>query len=346
MNSRALILGFLVSLSATGCGHAGHAPESAASLKNSGEAPSVASSRGSAEGYGAAASPAPAAGMADEVAKSESERPGLGTSWGEEVSSHVSSTSFYRQSDGSPDGLASLFYNDEAGVNAMSRGSFLDYGDSVVPLAGGRITVSIVDANGSPLRAAHLDGRLVTVGSDGDRYMLRIDNHSPVRVEAVATVDGLDVIDGQDGSMQKRGYVIAPYDTLDIEGFARAPARCAHSGSARSATPTRRDGARIATSGSSASPSSASAARTSGGAPKSSTAAKRPTRSRLTSRRLRPRTIADIAERRQHRMCSAGRFLDSRGPRGSLRIYDSPYYRLPTLRSSSFQLVTATTGRP
>jgi hypothetical protein len=219
MNSRALILGFLVSLSATGCGHAGHAPESAASLKNSGEAPSVASSRGSAEGYGAAASPAPAAGMADEVAKSESERPGLGTSWGEEVSSHVSSTSFYRQSDGSPDGLASLFYNDEAGVNAMSRGSFLDYGDSVVPLAGGRITVSIVDANGSPLRAAHLDGRLVTVGSDGDRYMLRIDNHSPVRVEAVATVDGLDVIDGQDGSMQKRGYVIAPYDTLDIEGF-------------------------------------------------------------------------------------------------------------------------------
>jgi hypothetical protein len=221
MNSRALIPGFLVSLSLAGCGHAGHAPDSAASLRSGGEAPSVASSRGSASGYGdtASAAPAPAAGMAEETAKAEGERPGLGTSWGEAVSSHVSSTSFYRQSDGSPDGMASLFYNDEAGVNAMSRGRFVDYGDSVVPLVGGRITVSIVDASGSPLRAARVDGRTVTVGSDGDRYVVRIDNRSPVRVEAVATVDGLDVIDGQDGSMQKRGYVIAPYDTLDIEGF-------------------------------------------------------------------------------------------------------------------------------
>ena len=222
MNSRALILGFLVSLSTTGCSHASHAPDSAASLRNSNEAPSVASSRSEPSAYGAPApaSPPAAGAAADEVAKAEGEeRPGLGTSWGEAVTSHVSSTSFFRANDGSPDGLASLFYNDEAGVNAMSRGRFVDYGDSVVPLVGGRITVSIVDASGSPLRAAHVDGRNVTVGSDGDRYILRIDNRSPVRIEAVATVDGLDVIDGDDGSLQKRGYVIAPYDTLDIEGF-------------------------------------------------------------------------------------------------------------------------------
>ncbi|HEX4337054.1 MAG TPA: hypothetical protein VH062_14145 [Polyangiaceae bacterium] len=189
----------------------------------------MASSKGAASAYesgptgtyggAAAASPAASPPAADDLARAESERPGLGTSWGEAVSSQVTSTSFYRQSDGSPDALASLFYNDEAGVNAMSHGRYVDYGDSVVPLVGGRVTVSIVDANGSPLRAAHLDGRTVTVGSDGDRYMVRIDNRSPVRVEAVATVDGLDVIDGSDGSMHKRGYVIAPYDTLDIAGF-------------------------------------------------------------------------------------------------------------------------------
>jgi hypothetical protein len=210
-----------MSLSVAGCGRSGRAPDSAASLKNSNESPSVASSRGesalSGPSGGAPATAAPAA--ADEMARSESERPGLGTSWGEAVSSQVSSTSFYRQSDSSPDGIASLFYNDEAGVSAMSHGRFVDYGDSVVPLVGGRITVSIVDASGSPLRAAHVAGRTIALGSDGDRYIVRVDNRSPVRIEAVATVDGLDVIDGQDGSLHKRGYVIAPYDTLDIEGF-------------------------------------------------------------------------------------------------------------------------------
>ncbi len=218
----ALVIGFAASLSVAGCGRSGRAPDSAASLRNSNESPSIASSRGSAAVSGAAAgAPAPAApAAADEMARSESEeRPGLGTSWGEAVSSHVSSTTFYRQSDSSPDGVASLFYNDEAGVGAMSHGRFVDYGDSVVPLVGGRITVSILNASGTPLRAAHVEGRTIAVGSDGDRYIVRVDNRSPVRIEAVATVDGLDVVDGQDGSFHKRGYVIAPYDTLDIEGF-------------------------------------------------------------------------------------------------------------------------------
>ncbi len=227
MKSRAYIgianvLASLVSLSLAGCGHGGQAPESAASLKNSKESPSVASSgapRGALSGSAGQAPATAAPAPAEEMARADAERPGLGTSWGEAVSSRVESTTFYRQSDSSPDGVASLFYNDEAGVNAMSRGRFVDYGNSVVPLAGGRITVSIVDATGTPLRAARFDGRTIAVGSDGDRYIVRVDNRSPVRVEAVATVDSLDVIDGQDGSIEKRGYIIAPYDTLSIEGF-------------------------------------------------------------------------------------------------------------------------------
>lgn len=227
MNTRNVTLGFLLSLSLTGCGPSTPAPESAATASRSGGAPRAESASGQAEGYAPSSPAAPsAAGMgrmddraSDEVAKAEAERPGLGTSWGEAVASRVTSTSFYRHNDGSPDGLASLFYNDEAGVEAQSRGRYVDYGDSVVSLAGGRITVSLVDASGSPLRAARVDGRVVAVGSDGDRYMVRVSNHSPVRIEAVATVDGLDVIDGSDGSIDKRGYVVAPYDTLDIEGF-------------------------------------------------------------------------------------------------------------------------------
>ena len=131
----------------------------------------------------------------------------------------MSSTTFYRESYGSPDALTAFYYNDEAGINAMSRGRYVDYRDSVASLAGGRITVSLVDSSGRPLRAAHIDGRTVALGSDGDRYVVRVENHTAVRVEAVATVDGLDVVDGEEGDLNKRGYVIAPYDSLEIEGF-------------------------------------------------------------------------------------------------------------------------------
>src|SRR5581483_11674846 len=120
----ALVIGFAASLSVAGCSRSGHAPDSAASLRNSNESPSIASSRGSAAVSGpTAGAPAPASpAAADEMARSESEeRPGLGTSWGEAVSSHVSSTTFYRHSDSSPDGVASLFYNHEASVGAMSH---------------------------------------------------------------------------------------------------------------------------------------------------------------------------------------------------------------------------------
>jgi hypothetical protein len=148
----------------------------------------------------------------------ESGRPGLGTSWGESVSSQVTSTHFVREHDDSPFATATFFYNDERGAEAMTRSRYLEWSDSVTPVAHG-ITVSVTDPRGEPLRAAQVGGRKVAVGRDGDRYVIRVENHSPVRVEAVATVDGLDVIDGDDGDPSKRGYVVAPYDSLEIEGF-------------------------------------------------------------------------------------------------------------------------------
>ncbi len=47
-------------------------------------------------------------------------------------------------------------------------------------------------------------------------------NHSSERFEVLASVDGLDVIDGRVGSYSKRGYLIDAYGTLDIDGFRRS----------------------------------------------------------------------------------------------------------------------------
>lgn len=209
-----LVLGTLL----TACGRheaARSAPPPASYSKPSG---------GASRSYGAPSPEAPAASPpADYEAKVESEsaseRPGLGTSWGESIDSRVTQTTFVRNDHHSPSATASFFYNDEEGVEAAARGRYVDWRDSVTVVSHGAVRVSLVDAGGSPLRAADVDGRLIAVGSQGDRYVIRIENHSSERVEAVATVDGLDVLDGNEGDIGKRGYVISPHRTLEIEGF-------------------------------------------------------------------------------------------------------------------------------
>jgi hypothetical protein len=65
---------------------------------------------------------------------------------------------------------------------------------------------------------AHKD-RFYVQGNDSERYVIRITNPTARRVEAVVTVDGLDVVDGENGDLRKRGYVVPPYGETRIEGF-------------------------------------------------------------------------------------------------------------------------------
>ena len=61
--------------------------------------------------------------------------------------------------------------------------------------------------------------RNYVIGSAGARYTIMLSNRTGRRYEAVATVDGLDVIDGQEADFTKRGYVISPYTSFVIEGW-------------------------------------------------------------------------------------------------------------------------------
>jgi hypothetical protein len=145
-------------------------------------------------------------------------RPGLATQWGEERDSQIREVMFTR-GNYAPTADVSINYDDEDGVRAAT-GRTLDHAYAgVFPLWGGALSVSVVDGGGDPLPALQAGGRKYVVGDGGDRYKLRITNHTPGRFEVVATVDGLDVIDGQDGSFSKRGYILGPWASLDIEGF-------------------------------------------------------------------------------------------------------------------------------
>jgi hypothetical protein len=174
----------------------------------------------------APASPEPgsaSAGQAFEEAPAESERPGLGTEFGENRDSRVSTAPFFREDPDSPFAMAKLFYNDAAGVRAMARrNGFSSLGDGSLRVAGGALTVRLLDSSGRPLQGFSAGGATYVVGEHGQRYTIQIQNHTGNRLEAVATVDGLDVINGQTGSFSNRGYIVSPFSTVEIDGFRRS----------------------------------------------------------------------------------------------------------------------------
>lgn len=188
------------------------APESRYSAQDRAapEAPAAARGETSADG---AFEPTPAP---------KQERPGLGTEWGETRQSRISSSPFERQDFSRPLTTTSFFYNDESGLRAQLGSSFWAQRRDGISAARGAITVRVVDDDGAPLPTFSADGRSFVLGNDGARYSIRIENRTGARFEAVATVDGLDVIDGQPGSFEKRGYLLDPWSTVDIDGFRRS----------------------------------------------------------------------------------------------------------------------------
>ncbi len=170
------------------------------------------------------------AGSAYEPPAEKKERPGLGTTWGETRTSYVSNSPFDRADYSHPFALVSLNYNDDSGIQAMARrmgNAYASFDRSGVDAAQGAVSVRLLDDNGSPLPSTNFGGRDYVAGSDGQRYVIQIENHTGNRFEAVATVDGLDVVDGKDGSLSKRGYLIDPWATLQIDGFRRSQAAVA-----------------------------------------------------------------------------------------------------------------------
>ena len=149
-----------------------------------------------------------------------SERPGLGTSWGESVDAPIHHAPFERAS-AAPWAELALHYNDAEGVVAHAR--YVDPrarpAPLEVPARDGALSVALVDEDGRTLPGLTAGGRALIVGEDGQRYRIVVRNATAARFEIVASVDGLDVIDGRPADPARRGYLIDPYGTLSIDGF-------------------------------------------------------------------------------------------------------------------------------
>ncbi|MEO8701486.1 MAG: hypothetical protein ABI867_15675 [Kofleriaceae bacterium] len=79
--------------------------------------------------------------------------------------------------------------------------------------------VQVIREGGDALPTYAAKDRFYVQGNAGERYIIKVTNPTATRVEAVVTVDGLDVIDGESGDLHKRGYVVPPYGEVRIEGF-------------------------------------------------------------------------------------------------------------------------------
>ncbi len=172
---------------------------------------------------GAEASKAPSARRGGGDATLETQprddvRPGLATQWGETMTSRVTSAPFARADATSPFAFAKLFYNDASGINAMANGAHR-MGRMTFPVGAGFVELAVRDEHGRFISGFTAGGNNYVPGSSGDRYSIVVKNKSPGRVEAVVSVDGLDVIDGRPAALDKRGYLLEAFSEVEIDGF-------------------------------------------------------------------------------------------------------------------------------
>jgi hypothetical protein len=148
------------------------------------------------------------------------DRPGLGTQWGETRTSRISMVSFERADQGSPFAAAALYYNDEEGARAMSASSgFRRTPGAMFTVANGLVSVGLRDDGRRFFTGFTAGGRNFVVGEGGRAYTIVLRNNTNFRLEAVISVDGLDVLDGKAAGFGKRGYIMDPRAELEIDGF-------------------------------------------------------------------------------------------------------------------------------
>ena len=83
--------------------------------------------------------------------------------------------------------------------------------------------VTVVDRRtGAVLETRFYRGEYWVAGTPGGRYSVSIRNRTPERLLAVASVDGINVISGENAGWQQTGYVFDPLQGYEILGWRKS----------------------------------------------------------------------------------------------------------------------------
>lgn len=153
----------------------------------------------------------------ESVLNNPNRRPGLGTGFGDRISSSLGNTYFVRGSNRPYGEVGMIHYNDKKGIDAMA-GRYKNKTSAYQTAAKGAVEWGVKSGWGTPDH--YMAGaRRFVVGKKGRKYSLVVRNVSDSRLEVVLSVDGLDVMDGKKASYGKRGYIIAPGEKIEVKGF-------------------------------------------------------------------------------------------------------------------------------
>ena len=134
----------------------------------------------------------------------------LGTEWGDEIASRVQETYGLHRTTATPIAENHIHY----AAKAYRGRSILS-----IALAAGKIALSVEDERGAKLPLYRNRDRHYLQGQKGQAYRLHYTNNSNGTYEIVASVDGLNVLNGRAAGRQDAGYVLRPHGSLTIEGF-------------------------------------------------------------------------------------------------------------------------------
>jgi hypothetical protein len=90
------------------------------------------------------------------------------------------------------------------------------------------VDLQVVDRDtGRTLRLWRHDGRLFVAGEPGDRYSLRVTNHTDGRVLVVMSVDGVNILTGETASYDQQGYIFEAHQSYEVTGWRKSTTQVA-----------------------------------------------------------------------------------------------------------------------
>ena len=81
------------------------------------------------------------------------------------------------------------------------------------------VKVSVVTDNDNTFTEYNKDRNTYIESRQGFNYSIKIENRNNFRIEALITVDGLDVVNGSTGKFSNRGYIINKESSIIVKGF-------------------------------------------------------------------------------------------------------------------------------
>jgi hypothetical protein len=86
--------------------------------------------------------------------------------------------------------------------------------------AGQLVDLAVVNrATGQRIPVYTHQGRLYVPGTPGERYAVYVANRTGQRIMTVVSVDGINVVTGETASPDQNGYVLAPGQSFEINGW-------------------------------------------------------------------------------------------------------------------------------